>query len=259
MGTYLDDIVARHRLRASQDRRVWQDRKDAVTPRESRFADSLMSGDFVSVIAEVKRKSPSKGWLAPDIDASQLAQTYEHAGASAISVLTDQEGFGGTIDDLVQVNRTTNLPLLRKDFTVSENDVLDAFDAGADAVLLIVAALSDTELRSLHTLGTELGLDVLVEVHSRDEISRATNVGAKIIGINQRNLQTFDVDPAHAAELAASLPQETLKVCESGLRTADDVRVASQAGFSAVLVGEVFVTSEDIPDRVRSFASVPRA
>jgi indole-3-glycerol phosphate synthase len=211
----------------------------------------------VKVIAEIKRKSPSKGWLAQNIDASAMASLYEAAGASAVSVLTDQLHFGARHDDLSTASRSTALPTLRKDFTVSENDVLDALEQGAAAILLIVALLSDDELVRFHELATSLGLDVLVEIHDHTEAARAVSCGARIIGVNQRNLTTFDVDPTHAAAVANQLPSDVVRVAESGLRTADDVARAAAAGFHAVLVGETFVTSPTPYDTVSAFASVP--
>jgi indole-3-glycerol phosphate synthase len=258
MGTYLDDIVARHRVRAATDGRVWQDRLEQASPRTPRFRSALQSGSTIAIIAEIKRKSPSKGWLAQDLDAVAMASLYESNGASAISVLTDEEGFGGTLDDLRAIHQQNPLPLLRKDFTVSPNDVLDAYDAGADAVLLIVAALSDAELSQFHELTLQLGLDALVEIHSVEEAKRTEAIGATVIGINQRNLNTFEVDSEHAARLASALPSHVVKVCESGLRVAADVLVASQAGFDAVLVGEHFVTSNHPAQLLQEFANVPR-
>ena len=258
MGTYLDAIIERHRLRASTDSRSWQERLELATPKTATFGQALKAGPNVSVIAEIKRKSPSKGWLAPDLNAAAMATLYVQNGASAISVLTDEEGFGGTLKDLREVRAITAAPVLRKDFTVSHNDILDAFDAGADAVLLIVAALSDEELTSFFALANHLGLDSLVEVHSAEESLRAQAAGAEIIGINQRNLKTFEVDVEHAARLASSLPSHVVKVCESGLRLPSDVEAAGQAGFDAVLVGEHFVTSEDPGTLVRHFTSVAR-
>jgi indole-3-glycerol phosphate synthase len=149
------------------------------------------------------------------------------------------------------------LPVLRKDFTVSENDVLDAVEAGASAVLLIVAALRDQELTSFLALTDQYGIDALVEVHDTDEARRAVDAGARIIGVNQRNLRTFDVDPEHAASVIASLPRDSLTVCESGLSTLEDIERAAQAGFDAILVGEAFVTASDPASLVKAFALVP--
>jgi indole-3-glycerol phosphate synthase len=161
------------------------------------------------------------------------------------------------MDDLLLVRRTVTLPVLRKDFTVSENDVLDAVEAGASAVLLIVAALSDQELTPFLALTDQCGIDALVEVHDTDEARRAVDAGARIIGVNQRNLRTFDVDPEHAASVIASLPRDSLTVCESGLSTLEDIERAAQAGFDAILVGEAFVTASDPASLVKAFALVP--
>ena len=256
--TYLDAIGAAHRARAAADTREWRDR--SLSPRTGTSLLSALAPSTslnVKVIAEIKRKSPSKGWLAQDIDASAMASLYEAAGASAVSVLTDQLHFGARHDDLSIASRSTALPTLRKDFTVCENDVLDALEQGAAAILLIVALLSDDELGRFHELATSLGLDVLVEIHDHTEAARAVSCGARIIGVNQRNLTTFDVDPTHAAAVANQLPSDVVRVAESGLRTADDVARAAAAGFHAVLVGETFVTSPTPYDTVSAFASVP--
>lgn len=258
--TYLDDIVAAHRARAQRDTRRWQDRP--LNPRSGpSFIDAIgrSGGGPVRVIAEIKRRSPSKGWLAKDIDAVAQGQLYESCGAAAISVLTDQEHFGARPDDLSTVASVVNIPCLRKDFTVNENDVLDARDMGASAVLLIVAMLSDDELQRLHALATSVNLDALVEIHDAREAQRALDAGARIIGVNQRNLVTFAVDPDHAASVAAALPSTVVRVAESGLRTPDDVRRAGDHGFDAVLVGETFVTSATPESTVRGFTQVDSA
>jgi indole-3-glycerol phosphate synthase len=257
--TYLDTILESHRRRAARDQRNWEARVDDVRYDGPSFVLVLRQGSspFIKVIAEVKRRSPSKGLLAPDLDVAELAGIYRDAGAAAVSVLTDHEFFEGSMDDLLVVRRTVVLPVLRKDFTVSENDILDAVEAGASAVLLIVAALSDEELTSFLELSDQCGIDALVEVHDTDEAQRAVDAGAKIIGVNQRNLRTFDVDPDHAASVIASLPRDCLTVCESGLTTVEDVERAAQAGFDAVLVGEAFVTASDPSAVVKAFALVP--
>ncbi len=261
--TYLDEIVESHRRRAATDRRDWRERVDTVRATGPSFILSLRQGSspFIKVIAEIKRRSPSKGVLAADLDAAALAGTYRDAGASAISVVTDEDYFAGSLTDLTAVRGVVDLPVLRKDFTVSENDVLDAVDAGANAVLLIVAVLSDTELASFIELAHSHGADALVEVHDAVEAQRALGAGARIVGVNQRDLRTFDVDPARAASIIEHLPAECLTVCESGLVDVTDVERAANAGFDAVLVGEAFVTADDPAAIVRSFclvASVPR-
>jgi indole-3-glycerol phosphate synthase len=243
------------------DQRDWRARVDVIRYDGPSFALVLRKGSspFIKVIAEVKRRSPSKGLLAADLDVAALAKVYRDAGASAVSVLTDVEYFDGSLDDLQRVHKTIELPVLRKDFTVSENDVLDAADAGAGAVLLIVAALSDEELVSFIELAQSCGIDALVEVHDADEARRALDAGARIIGVNQRDLRTFEVSPEHAASVMDALPRDCLTVCESGLSTVEDVERAAQAGFDAVLVGEAFVTAPDPSATVKAFALVPSA
>jgi indole-3-glycerol phosphate synthase len=257
--TYLDTILDSHRRRAAQDDRDWEARVDQVRYEGPSFVLVLRQGSspFIKVIAEVKRRSPSKGLLAPDLDVATLAATYRDAGASAISVLTDQEFFEGSMEDLIVARRTVSLPVLRKDFTVSENDILDAVEAGASAVLLIVAALSDKELTSYVELTDRCGIDALVEVPDAEEAARAVDAGARIIGVNQRDLRTFDVDANRAASVLGSLPRDVLTVCESGLSSVEDVEGAAQAGFDAVLVGEAFVTSPDPSALVKAFSLVP--
>jgi indole-3-glycerol phosphate synthase len=257
--TYLDEILASHRSRAQLDEREWRARIDEVRYSGPSFVLVLRQGSspFIKVIAEVKRRSPSKGELAADLDVAVLAATYRDAGASAISVLTDQEFFAGSLEDLAQVRRSVELPLLRKDFTVSENDILDAALAGAGAVLLIVAALSDHELQSFLEVAERCGVDALVEVHDEEEARRALGAGARIIGVNQRDLRTFDVDVKRAERVIASLPRDALTVCESGIASVNDVERAANAGFDAVLVGEAFVTAVDTSATVKAFSLVP--
>lgn len=257
--TYLDNIVAWHRERASRDQRDWRARRELATaPRPSfRSALARAANAPVSVIAELKRRSPSKGWLAPDLDVAEMAARYVHSGARAVSVLTDHEFFSGSLDDLAVVAARVDAPLLRKDFTVSENDVVDARDAGASAILLIVAALSDEELRRFHNLAQELGLDALVEVHDHHEAARALDVGAELVGVNQRDLRNFEVDARHAALVAESVRRDgVVTVCESALTTLDDVQRAADAGYDAVLVGEAFVTADSPDLTVAAFSAV---
>jgi indole-3-glycerol phosphate synthase len=257
-ATYLDAIMEFHRARARADAREWREREVARVTRPSLTAalrDHRSSG--LAVIAEVKRRSPSKGWLAEGIDAAEVAVEYVTGGASAVSVLTDEPHFGGALDDLVAVTAAVHVPVLRKDFTVAPNDVLDAVDAGASAVLVIVAALSARELEEILELTRRVGIDALVEVHSRDEAARALDAGAVLVGVNQRDLRTFEVDRRRAAEVAAALPGSVLAVAESGLASPGDAQSAAAAGFDAVLVGEYFVTAGNRSDTVRSFVGAP--
>jgi len=258
--TYLDDIVDFHRARASRDDRDWRERLETTRFEGPSLLAALSNREDINVkvIAEVKRRSPSKGWIDEHLDPAQLAREYQEGGASALSVLTDGPHFAGSPEDLEAVRSVTSLPILRKDFTVSANDVIDAATMGASAVLLIVAALSDEELSSFFDVATTCGLDALVEVHDRDEAGRAIDLGALIIGVNQRDLRTFDVSPDRAQAVIKSLPAHVVTVAESGLSSVQDVQRAADAGFDAVLVGETFVRSTQPVADVKSFAGVAR-
>ena len=254
MVTYLDRIIESHRRAAGAD-----DRDLSALDRDARaagpvrpFAASLRAGNGVAVIAEIKRASPSKGFLVPDLDPAVTARSYETGGAAALSVLTDSEFFHGSAGDLADARTATSLPVLRKDFTVGPADVFDARCMGADAVLLIAAALSSEELAELHELGVSIGLDVLVEVHDEREAEAALEIGSSLIGVNQRDLVTFEVDTDRAQRVAKVLPSNVTRVAESGIRNADDVRRLADAGFDAVLVGESLVVSADRAAAVES-------
>jgi indole-3-glycerol phosphate synthase len=201
--------------------------------------------DRFGVIAEIKRRSPSKGDLNVDLDPAAMASTYERGGAACLSVLTDERYFGGSVGDLQAARAACSLPVLRKDFTVGERDVLDARIMGADCVLLIAAALDRSELVSLHELAAEVGLDVLVEIHDEAELEHALTASATLIGVNQRDLVTFQVDHERALRMAGVIPDRAVKVAESGVRGGGDARSLREAGYDAVLVGETLVTSGD--------------
>jgi indole-3-glycerol phosphate synthase len=257
MATYLDRILAAHRAAAASDRRDLDqlERQAEVGPPPRGFAAALRGRDDVAVIAEVKRASPSRGKLAPDLDPAALARAYTSGGAAALSVLTDHEFFQGSAADLTSARNATHVPVLRKDFTVGPADVLDARVMGADAVLLIAAALSPAELESLHTLADRIGLDALVEVHDENEAERAVQIGATLIGVNQRDLVTFDVDTGRAERVGRILPEGVVRVAESGIRDGDDVRRLAAAGYDAVLVGEALVVSADPSAAVSSLGA----
>jgi len=210
-----------------------------------RFRAALERRDRVNVIAECKRRSPSRGVLRADYDASAIARALSAGGAAAVSVLTEPTFFDGSLDDLARVVAAVDVPVLRKDFVVSEYQLLEARVAGADAVLLIVAALSPSDLRALAARAAALGLDVLVEVHDADELRTATDAGATIIGVNNRNLRTLAVDVALSEELIAHMPKDVVAVSESGLRMADDLTRLRGLGYSAFLMGERFMTEAD--------------
>lgn len=248
MATYLAGILAAHRAAAAADRRPLGSLVDAALcmaslPRP--FVGSLAEGPGLCVIAEIKRRSPSRGTLGEALDPAGLAVSYQDGGATCLSVLTDQGFFGGSPADLEAARRASGLPVLRKDFTVCAADVCDARLMGADAVLLIAAALSQTELVDLTQLAHSLGLGALVEVHDEAEVARALDAGAKAVGVNQRDLVTFEVDPERSAKLRPLIPDGVLTVAESGVRSPADARRLAEVGYDAVLVGESLVTARD--------------
>jgi len=209
-----------------------------------------------SVIAEVKRKSPSKGELADIPDPAVLAAAYAQGGAAAISVLTEQRRFNGTLDDLRAVRAAVETPILRKDFIVSSYQLVEGRAAGADLALLIVAALDDDELRRLYDEARELGLTVLVEVHDEDETERAIALGAELIGVNARNLKTLAVDSDTFGRLAKLIPDDRVKVAESGISGPEDVQRFVDEGARVVLVGEALVKDGDPKAAVRAMTGV---
>jgi indole-3-glycerol phosphate synthase len=207
---------------------------------------ALVPATGVKIIAEVKRSSPSRGPLADIADPAALAASYQSGGASAISVLTEGRKFGGSLADLEQVRAAVDIPVLRKDFIGDPYQVFEARAAGADLVLLIVAALEQKTLSSLHDLVRELGMTALVETHSADEISRALDIGAGLVGVNARNLSTFDLDQDLFGSLADQIPSGVIRVAESAVKTAADVAHYRSAGADVVLVGEALVTNDPI-------------
>jgi len=247
VATYLDGILLAHRVRSAADLRDLSDLRrqaEAASPARG-FATALRAADGLAVIAEIKRRSPSKGDLFADLDPATLAGRYVEGGATCLSVLTDDEHFGGSRADLEAARGACRLPVLRKDFTVSERDVLDARIMGADCVLLIAAALDDDELAAFHRTATDVGLDALVEVHDEPELERALAVGATLVGVNQRDLVTFEVDHERALRMAMQFPDGVVSVAESGVRDPADAAALRAAGYDAVLVGESLVTSGD--------------
>jgi len=250
MPNYLSEIVAAHRAAAESDSRdidaLIASAVTAVPPPLGFVAALLAQAEHgLGVIAEIKRRSPSKGALDPCLDPEEVALAYAHGGATCLSVLTDGPGFGGAPEDLLAAKAASMLPVLRKDFTVSRADVCDARLMGADAVLLIVAALGDRELVEMLGLAAVFGLAALVEVHDDAELDRALGAGARLVGVNQRDLHTFEVDEHRAERLASRLPGYVTAVAESGVRDAADAARLAGAGYQAVLVGETFVRAAD--------------
>src|ERR1700683_5088957 len=235
----LDEIVAHKRkeiapwLAHTAD---WHDRAAALGPFRG-FRKALQTGKF-GFIGEVKKASPSAGVIAEDFDPVRIALIYDEAGADCISVLTDEKFFQGHLDYLALIRNKVTRPLLRKDFTIDEVQIYQAALAGADAVLLIVAALTDDEIRRFKAVADEIGIDCLIEVHDETELTRALDAGADFIGINNRNLATFDVDLKVTERLAGKVPGNCTIISESGIRTADDIRRVIGAGVHGALIGE---------------------
>lgn len=243
MPSKLENILAatRERVaasRASADLRALTIAAERHTPRGFRQALRRAGESGIAVIAELKKASPSKGLIRADFDVAALAAELETAGATALSVLTDKQFFQGSLRNLEIASETTHLPCLRKDFILDEFQLLEARAHRADAVLLIVAALTQTELVNLHRSATQLDLDVLCEVHDAAELERALDAGCETIGVNNRNLHTFQVDLNTSLELAAMMPPQIVKLAESGIASGDDIARLREAGFDAFLVGE---------------------
>jgi indole-3-glycerol phosphate synthase len=219
--------------------------------------DALIRDDRINIIAEFKRRSPSKGTISEDADPAAVARVYERGGAAAISVLTEEDFFSGSLDDLRAVRRQTSLPILRKDFIVDDCQVYESAAAGADAVLLIVAALDDDSLKTLRELTEdELAMDALVEVHTRDEMQRAINCGANIIGVNNRNLATFEVSLSTSIELAAVAQPAARLISESGIESRVDIDRLRDAGYHGVLIGETLMRADNPEALLKEFTNM---
>jgi indole-3-glycerol phosphate synthase len=234
--------------------------RDALAAAPARdFAGALRRGSRVSLIAECKRRSPGAGDIRPGLDPAALARSYQAAGAGALSVLTDGSYFGGSLADLAAARAAVALPVLRKDFTLDPLQVLEARAGGADAVLLIVRILDNGALRALHALARELGMAALVEAHDEEEVERALESGAGILGINNRDLATFTADPGTTLRLLEGVGPEVTVVSESGIRSRDDVARLAAAGVDAVLVGETLLRAPDPGAVAGELAGVERA
>lgn len=250
MPTILDEIVEDTRRRVAFERTVrpFPDVIDGsrVRPRRTGFPFSRnLEAEGMSFICEVKRASPSKGVIAEDFPYLEIAKEYEAAGASAISVLTEPHYFKGRDEYLEEIADSVSTPVLRKDFIIDEYQIYRAKEIGASAILLIAAVLDDRRLASYRVLAESMGMDALVEAHTKEEVERAVSSGAGIIGVNNRDLATFKVDLGNSLRLRDSIPDSVVAVSESGISSNEDVRRLSDAGFDAVLVGEAFMRSPD--------------
>ena len=254
MPTKLEEIVAAARARFAVSKATLRSNGMGVKPHQPRgFRENLakFSKSGVAIIAELKKASPSKGLIRADFPVAELARELESAGAAALSVLTDERYFQGSLQNLQLASQATGLPCLRKDFIIDEFQLLEARANRADAVLLIVAALTDTELAHLTRRATELNLDVLCEVHDAGELRRALDAGCDLIGVNNRNLHTFQVDLNTSFELAELMPKNVVKVAESGIETGDDIARLRQAGYDAFLIGEALMRAASPGEALR--------
>ena len=257
MPAFLDQIVAATRARLAVTRRAADLRElerqaEQHTPRGFRRVLQSKSADGVAVVAELKKASPSKGLIRADFHPAELAQELEAAGAAALSVLTNEEFFQGSLANLRQASQTAKIPCLRKDFIVDEFQLLEARANSSDAVLLIAAALSSAELVRLAAAAREWHLDVLCEVHDGDELQRALDAGCDLIGVNTRDLRTFNVDLETASVLAGRFPSNVVRVAESGIHSADDVTRLRSLGYDAFLVGESLMRAERPGEALRA-------
>ena len=246
--TILDEIIAARRRRltiARQRMPLIMLKKVLETKRAARDFAAAISGPGIHVIPEMKQASPARGVLRQNYQPRELAKGYECAGASALSVLTEEDYFHGSLSDLKAAREATRLPVLRKDFIIAPYQVYESAAAGADAVLLIVAALSDEDLRELVELAEILDVAALVEVHTEDELDRALSAGARVIGVNNRNLRTLEVNLETSFHLRAKMPADCIAVTESGIKAPEDLRRLADAGFSAALIGESLLVADD--------------
>jgi indole-3-glycerol phosphate synthase len=255
--SFLSEIIERKRERLAFAKRAVPIQSFEIRPSSHRFRQALL-GDGINIIAEFKRRSPSKGPIRVNADLNEIVKSYEAGGAAAISVLTEEDYFSGSLDDLRTVKKSVDLPALRKDFIFDDYQVYESAAAGADAVLLIVAALEDEHLLHLRRLiEDELGMDALVEVHTREEMQRAIACGANLIGVNNRNLHTFEVSLETSLSLAADAPTGTMLISESGLNNSTDLARLHDAGYRGFLIGESLMRSENPGAALRELMSTP--
>ena len=255
--SFLSEIIERKRQRLEAVKQIVPPESFDISVSSHRFRQALLS-DGINIIAEFKRRSPSKGPIRVNADVNQIVTSYKAGGASAISVLTEEDYFSGSLDDLRVVKKSVDLPVLRKDFIIDEYQVYESAAAGADAVLLIVAALDDdTLLRLRRLIEDELGMDALIEVHTGEEMQRAAACGANVIGVNNRNLHTFEVSLETSLSLAAEAPAGTVLISESGLNNSTDLARLRDAGYRGFLIGESLMRSENPGAALRELMRMP--
>ncbi|MDI6784495.1 MAG: indole-3-glycerol phosphate synthase TrpC [bacterium] len=261
----LDEIIAHKKLEVAERKQrvpLKELQRSLATrqiiPRDFATAIARKPGDKIKLIAEIKKASPSAGIIRADFDPNQIAEIYQNSGANAISILTDEKFFSGKLEYLAEVKPKVSLPLLRKDFIIDEYQIYESAIAGADAILLIVAALDDTQLRDFAQLAQkEVGLYALVEVHNQQELDRALKIEPEILGINNRDLQTFRVDLETTERLVKEIPKDCIIVSESGLKTRDDVLRMQSIGVDALLIGETLMKSQNISMKIKELYNNP--
>lgn len=262
-ATFLQKVTTEARERVAQSRefgyfakleKLAEQRSNEGEPH--RFHAALSRGDRINIIAEIKRASPSKGVIKGEIDVAKVARAYAAGGAAAISVLTEPKHFDGAISDLVAAVRAVEIPVLRKDFIVDDYQIVEAAASGASAILLIVAALSPDELRNLHAIATELGLDVLVEIHDATEMQTAIEIGAAIIGVNNRDLHSLEVTLDTSRQLIEHRPDGVLMISESGISTRDEIGELKRLGFDGFLIGETLMRTGKPSDTLADWIKI---
>ncbi|RDU36478.1 indole-3-glycerol phosphate synthase TrpC [Neobacillus piezotolerans] len=253
METILDRILAEKQKEVAYLKEYGMEARGSL-PKRKPFIEVLKHSNDLAIIAEFKRASPSRGLISENIRPGNQAKLYEQAGASAISVLTDSAFFKGSFDDLREVRRAVGLPILCKDFIIDEIQIDHAYLAGADIILLIVAALEESRLMNLHTYAKSLGLEVLVEIHNEEEFVKATNAGAELIGINNRDLRTFTISLETTTSLGPMVRASgACLISESGMKSASDAKLAAAAGAQGLLIGQTFMESGSMKESFRSF------
>lgn len=256
----LDKIVEAKKVQLEKEKalRPLEEIKKNIKPREIRDFEAALRGENISIIAEIKKASPSKGVIIENFDHKAIAKVYEEINIDAISVLTEKQFFKGNDEYIKEVREISNKPVLRKDFIIEEYQIYQALEIGADAILLIAAILQG-KLKSFYELATSLGLHVLIEVHNEEELKEALESGGKIIGINNRNLKTFEVSLRHTEELMKHIPKDRIIVSESGISTEEDIKFLRALGVNAILVGETFMRTIEDRAKVSEFVGYCKA
>jgi indole-3-glycerol phosphate synthase len=256
MQTFLEEILELKKKRVTEAKIKNQRSKIKGQRSKHLLRQALQNQDKINIIAEIKRASPSKGIINDKIDVAEVARNYELGGACAISVLTEEDKFKGTLEDLITARNVVDIPILRKDFVFDEFQIYEAKDAGADVILLIVAMLNDDNLLKLYNLAEEeLGLDALVEVHTLAELECAKAINAKIIGVNNRDLHSFKVSLDVSRELIKHAPKDALMIAESGLQTREDLLELRNLGFNGFLIGETLMKSGDVVEELKKLTT----